>query len=158
MLDPKDPLKGKLSVVLDGDDKNMNNKARLFQNPDNITVTNNYAYVKEDPNGYGDETHDAYVYQYNLNTGALKVVFELDHRRNADDATKYNVGGVSRYGSWEYGAMLDISSLTGIPGTFSINIQPHTWTGDQYKNPDGGSLRPNEDQASQMIIVKGLPE
>jgi hypothetical protein len=143
----------------------MTNKARLFQNPDNITVTNNYAYIKEDPNGYGDETHDSYIYQYNLNTGALKVVFELDHRRDAEDAVKYNgsaPGGAgdpdrSGYGSWEYGAMVDISDLTGIPGTFSINIQPHTWRGDEYKNPDGGSLRPNEDQASQMIIVKGLP-
>jgi hypothetical protein len=165
VLDAKDPLKGKLSLVLDGDDKNMTNKARLFQNPDNITVTNNYAYIKEDPNGYGDETHDSYIYQYNLNTGALKVVFELDHRRDAEDAVKYNgsaPGGAgdpdrSGYGSWEYGAMVDISDLTGIPGTFSINIQPHTWRGDEYKNPDGGSLRPNEDQASQMIIVKGLP-
>jgi hypothetical protein len=158
VLDPKDPLKGKLSVILDGDDKNPNNPARLFQNPDNITVTNNFAYIKEDPNGYGDETHDAYVYQYNLNTSALKVVFELDHRRDAEDAAKYNVGGISKYGSWEYGAMVDISELVGIPGTFSINIQPHTWVGEAYKNPDGGSLRPNEKQASQMVIVKGLPK
>jgi hypothetical protein len=156
VLDPKDPLKGKLSVVLDGDDRNVNNPARLFQNPDNIVVTNNYAYIKEDPNGY-DVTHDSYIYQYNLNTGALKVAFELDHRRDAEDAAKYNVGGTSSYGDWEYGAMVDISDLTGIPGTFSINIQPHTWTGEAYKNPDGGSIRPDEDQASQMIIVKGLP-
>jgi hypothetical protein len=162
-LNPNDPLRGNLSVVLNGDDRK--GKAGMFQNPDNITVTNNYAYIKEDPNGYGDETHDAYIYQYNLLTGDLKVAFELDHRRDAEDAAKYNAsapGGAgdpdrSGFGSWEYGAMEDISELTGIPGTFSVNIQPHTWRGEKYKNPDGGSLRPNEDQASQMVIIKGLP-
>ncbi|QHT72275.1 hypothetical protein GXP67_35855 [Rhodocytophaga rosea] len=155
VLDPSNPLKGSLTLVLNGDDRN--GKAKLFQNPDNIVVTNHYAYIKEDPNGYGDETHDSYIYQYNLITGDLKPALELDHRRNADDAAKYNVGGTSEFGDWEYGAMVDISELTGIPGTFSVNIQPHTWRGEAYKNPDGGSLRPDEDQASQMIIIKGLP-
>jgi hypothetical protein len=154
VLNPENPLKGKLRLLLDGDDRN--GKARLFQNPDNIVVTNAYAYIKEDPNGYGDETHDAYIYQYHLNTGELKVAFELDHRRNADDAAKYNVGRPSRLGGWEYGAMVDISELVGIPGTFSVNIQPHSWRGEQYRNPDGGSVRPEENQASQMIIVRGL--
>jgi len=169
VLNPENPLRGKLRLVLDGDDRN--GKARLFQNPDNIVVTQNYAYIQEDPNRYADETHDAYIYQYHLGTGALKVVFELDHRRNADDAAKYNAdrpggGGdpeptnppflASALGSWEYGAMVDISELVGVPGTFSINIQPHTWRGEKYRNPDGGSLRPNEDQASQMVIVRGL--
>lgn len=155
MLDAKDPLKGTLSVVLNGDDRE--GKAKLFQNPDNIMVTNNYAYIKEDPNGYGDETHDSYVYQYNLSTGELKVVFELDHRRNAADAAKYNVGGLSSFGDWEYGAMLDMSEVTGMPDIFSLNIQPHTWRGEEYRNPDGGSVRPNENQASQMVIIQGLP-
>lgn len=155
ILNPENPLKGKLRVILDGDDRN--SQAGMFQNVDNIVVTNNYFYTQEDPNGYGDETHDSYIYQYNLTTGKLKIAFELDHRRNEEDAAKYNVGGTSSFGDWEYGAMVDISDIVGIPGTFSINIQPHTWRGDEYKNPDGGSLRANEDQASQMIIVKGLP-
>lgn len=155
-LNPANPLKGNLKLVLDGD--NRNGKAEMFQNPDNIVVTDNYAYIKEDPNGYGDETHDAYIYQYNLLTEDLKVAYELDHRRDAEDAAKYNVGEEkSRLGGWEYGAMIDISDLTGIPGTFSVNIQPHSWRGDEYKNPDGGSLRPDENQASQMVIIKGLP-
>jgi hypothetical protein len=164
VLDAKNPMMGNLSLVLNGDDRN--GKAGKFQNPDNITVTNNYAYIKEDPNaGYNDFTHDAYVYQYNLVSGELKVAFELDHRRNAEDARKYNAnppagGGdpePSNLGSWEYGAMEDISELTGMPGTFSINIQPHTWRDEKFRNPDGGS-EPDvkENQASQMIIVKGL--
>ena len=90
-LDANDPLKGTLQVVLDGDDRN--GIASKFQNPDNICVTKNYVYVQEDANGYGDETHDGYIYQYNIATKQLKVVFELDHRRTATDAAKYNVGG-----------------------------------------------------------------
>jgi len=156
MLDANDPLKGTLEVILDGDDPN--GKAKMFQNPDNLMVTNNYVYVQEDPNTYGDETHDAYVYQYNIATGELKVVFELDHRRDATDAAIYNVGGRSRLGAWEYGAMIDISNTIGIENTYLLYPQPHTWRGDKYKNADGGTLRPNENQASQVLIIKGLPK
>jgi hypothetical protein len=152
--------------VLDGEDRN--GPAREFQNPDNILVTENYVYIQEDPNsGYNDQTHDAYVYQYSIATKQLRKVLELEHRRNAEDATKFNasqgsgypapVAGRSGYGSWEYGAMLDISDIVGEPNTFLLNIQPHTWTGDKYKNPDGGTIRINENQASQTIIVRGLP-
>ncbi len=154
-LDPRNPLKGKLEVILDGDDRS--GIAGAFQNPDNILVTRNYVYIQEDPNGYGDETHDAYIYQYHIASKQLKVVMELDHRR---DDPKYNVGGPGRLGSWEYGAMLDVSDLLSASakgGTFLIAIQPHTWRGEQYRNPDGGVLRPNENQASQMIVVTGLP-
>ncbi len=154
-MDANDPLKATLEVILDGDDRS--GIAKTFQNVDNITVTENYLYTKEDPNGYGDETHDAYIYQLNLKTNEFKPVIELDHRRTAADAAKYNVGGQSRFGSWEYGAMIDVSEQVGINDTFVICVQPHTWTGDKYKGVDGGTKRPNEQQASQLIMVKGLP-
>jgi hypothetical protein len=165
-LDATDPLKGTLEVILDGD-KTVGN-ATEFQDPDNICVTENYVYVQEDPNsGYNDQTHDAYIYQYNIATKELKKVIELDHRRTATDADKYNavpgtgypqpVAGKSGYGSWEYGAMWDISDIIGIENTFAVCIQPHSWRADKYINPDGGSIRTGENQASQIIIIKGLP-
>jgi hypothetical protein len=154
VLDAADPLKGNLEVVLDGDDRT--GKAKEFQNVDNICVTENYVYTQEDANSYGDETHDAYIYQYNIATTEFKKVIELDHRRTATDAAKYNVGGASRFGAWEYGAMIDISNTIGIENTFLISVQPHTWTGAAYRNADGGTLRTAEEQASQMIIIKGL--
>jgi hypothetical protein len=153
-LDAADPLKGTLEVILDGD--NRSGIAGKFQNPDNICVTKNYVYVQEDANGYGDETHDAYIYQYNIATKDLKVVVELDHRRTATDAAKYNVGGTSKFGDWEYGALIDVSEQLGIPDTFMLSVQPHTWTGEKYKSPDGGTNRPNEQQASQIVVIKGL--
>lgn len=155
-LDAADPLRGQLEVVLDGDDRA--GPARQFQNPDNIYVGTNYAYVQEDPNGYGDETHDSYVYQYDLRTGAVRVVVELDHRRTAPDAAKYNVGGESRFGSWEYGAMIDASRELGIPDAFVIAVQPHTWLDDRFRNVAGPhTALPNERQGSQLLVVTGLP-
>ncbi|MBO0934014.1 hypothetical protein [Fibrella aquatilis] len=161
-MDANDPLKGSLEVILDGDDRN--GIAKTFQNVDNIYVGTNYLYVQEDPNSYGDETHDSYIYQYNLATGALKPAIILDHRRTATDAAKYNVGGLSKFGTWEYGAMIDVSETIGVPDSFIISLQPHTWIGDQYLGPDGGKLRSvkstsdvSNQQASQLILVRGLP-
>ena len=155
-LDANNPLTGTISCILDGDNKA--GKAGLFQNPDNICVTNNYAYIQEDANSYGDETHDAYIYQFDLKTETLKVVLELDHRRTAADAAQYNVGGASKFGSWEYGALIDVSDKLGKENSFLLCIQPHTWTGDKYKAVDGGTKRPNENQASQVILIQGLPK
>jgi hypothetical protein len=163
VLDANNPLKGTLTLVLDGDAPHTK-AGQLFQNPDNILVTSNYAYIQEDPNTYGDETHDAYIYQYNLHTGDLKVVLEADHRRNELDAEKYNRDRTgesyqpSIRGSWEYGALEDVSDLIGIPNTFVLCVQPHTWRGSKYAGVDGGSLRPTENQASQLVIIQGLPK
>lgn len=157
---PNDPTKGTLELLLDGDDRSAGNPARVFQNPDNILVTRNYVYIQEDPNGYGDETHDSYIYQYDIAKRTLRPIIELDHRRTAADAEKYNVGGSSRFGAWEYGAMLDVSDRLGgnaNTGTFLLAIQPHTWRDAKYRNPDGGTVRPNESQASQMVVLRGLP-
>jgi hypothetical protein len=157
-LDASNPLKGKLECVLDGDDKT--GPAKMFQDPDNVCVTKNYVYIQEDPNGYGDETHDTYVYQYNIATKELKVVLELNHNRGV--ANPNNGGALydkvgSAFGSWETGSLIDISDIIGIPDVFILNIQPHSWKGDKYKNPDKGALRASENQAGQTIILKGLP-
>nr|WP_294938778.1 hypothetical protein [uncultured Flavobacterium sp.] len=152
-LDANSPLSGQLTLILDGD--NRTGKAKLFQNPDNICVTKNYVYIQEDSNGYGDETHDAYIYQYDIATKALKVVFELDHKRT--DPTNKFLSATSAFGSWEYGALIDVSETIGVPDTFMLSIQPHSWRTDLFKGVDGGSVRPNENQGSQVVIIKGLP-
>lgn len=155
VLDPVNPLKGTLTCILDGDDKT--GIAAAFQNPDNIMATENYVYIQEDSNTYGTESHDGYIYQYNIATGALKKVFELDHRRNAPDASKYNVGRISAKGSWEYGAMVDISDVVNVPNTFTLCIQPHSWTDSKFAGVDGGTKRAAEKQGSQIVIIQGLP-
>ncbi len=156
-LDAADPLKGNLEVILDGDDRS--GPAKLFQNPDNIMVGTNYLYVQEDDNGYGDETHDGYIYQYNIATKELRPVLQLDHRRTATDAAKYNAVGARAEGKagWEYGAMIDISDQLQTPNTFMLSLQPHSWQAAKYQGVDGGTVRPAEQQASQLVVVKGLP-
>ena len=156
-LDAADPTRGRLEVLLDGDDRD--GPAGQFQNPDNILVTENYVYVQEDPNGYGDETHHAYIYQYDIRTGAVAVVMEIDRRTEPE----FNRGsdGTSptepRFGDWEYGALLDVSDVVGVPDTFVLNVQPHTWRSPAFAGVDGGSLRANENQGSQTLLIRGLP-
>ena len=162
-IDPTDPMKGTLEVLLDGDDPD--SKAYgLYMNPDNIMVTENYIYIQEDPNGYtedgadeGRETHDAYLYQYNLDSKALKPVFETNLFRDNAELSDYFGTQDARYGAWEYGAMIDATDVLGqSEPTFILCIQPHTWQRDEFKGVDGGSIRPNEDQGSQIVVVRGL--
>ncbi|MEK6477394.1 hypothetical protein WJR50_07665 [Catalinimonas sp. 4WD22] len=162
-LNPSDPMKGTLEVLLDGDDPS-SDAFGLYMNPDNIMATENYLYIQEDPNGYtedgegeGRETHDAYLYQYNLKTKALKTVFETNlFRDNAELSEYFGTDGV-RFGAWEYGAMIDITETIGeTEPTFLLCIQPHTWRREEFKGVDGGSIRPNENQGSQILVVRGL--
>ena len=38
-----------------------------------------------------------------------------------------------------------------------LALQPHSWQAVKYQGVDGGTVRPAEQQASQLVIVKGLP-
>ncbi len=154
-LSATDPLKGTLEVLLDGDDRT--GPAKTFQNPDNIYVGKDYVYIGEDDNGYGDESHDAYLYQYHIASKAIKPVLMLDHRRTNTDAAYFTPGTAQPFAGWEYGALIDISAQTGTENTFMLSVQPHTWRGDKYLAPDGGAVRPTENQASQVVIIRGLP-
>ncbi|HYW31246.1 MAG TPA: hypothetical protein VE869_07025 [Gemmatimonas sp.] len=156
-LDAANPLQGSLEVILDGDDRT--GPARQFQNPDNIYVGQNYVYVQEDDNGYGDETHDGYIYQYNLATREFRPVLEMDHRRTQSDAALYNAVGARPAGKagWEFGAMIDVSTELGQNNTFILALQPHSWHAPKYRGVDGGTLRTTEDQASMLVLVRGLP-
>ena len=162
VMDAADPTKGTLEVLLNGDDRT--GPARLFQNPDNVVATPNYLYIEEDPNEYGDETHDSYLWQYNIATKELKPVFEIDHRRDAADFAKYNTvtgtyapATVSARGSWENSGIIDISDVVGKTGTFMLGIQAHAWHALRFKGADGGTLRSVEDQGSQLLVLTGLP-
>ncbi len=157
-LDPADPTRGTVRVLLDGDDRS--GPAGQFQNPDNILATRNYLYVQEDPNGYGDETHHAYIYQYDLRTGDLRVVMEIDRQEGVPAYNVDNDGTTprdARFGDWEYGALLDVSDIVGVEDTFLLNVQPHTWRSPRFAGVDGGALRASENQGSQVLLVRGLP-
>ena len=150
VLNENDPTVATITCVLDGD--NLTGVAKQFHSPDNILVTKNYAYIQEDPNGYpdtADKSHFSYLYQYNLNTKALKVVLECD-QTNAEIA---GLGSASSL--WELTGMIDVSDIIGIEGSFLICTQNHSWRNDAFTDPKAIE-NPDNNGGSQLYLIKGL--
>ncbi|GAA4274782.1 alkaline phosphatase PhoX [Aquimarina gracilis] len=155
ILNPRDPkAPGKIICILDGDVEG--GKAEAFHSPDNILVTENYAYIQEDPNGISKAAanHYARLYQYNLNTGALKTVLECDQVR----AESLGYGSASR--TWELTGMIDISETIGVDETFLLITQNHGWERpdgtpftDPTANPD---LVNSRKEGSMLYVIRGL--
>ncbi|MGB0165453.1 MAG: phosphatase [Luteibaculum sp.] len=157
VLDANDPTgPAKITCVLDGD--KVNGIAWGFHSPDNILVTENYAYIQEDPNGYNDgpRNHFAKLYQYNLNTGELKTVLECDQVK----AAAAGIGSADD--TWEITGMIDISDVVNKPNTFIMITQNHGWekeTGNRFTDPMAVSDPANHSniEGSQLFVVEGLP-
>ncbi|MEM8522446.1 hypothetical protein [Flavobacterium sp. PL12] len=153
VLDDKNPLIGKIELVVEGD----STPGTGIINPDNICVTENYVYIQEDGDSYyADAKHDSYIWQYNIATKANKPWMTMNHKR--DDAVwnaTYNQSGTTKLGSWEYGAMEDISDVIGVPNTFILNIHPHTWQKDAFKNPDGSGVNTNK-EGGQTVLIRNV--
>ena len=154
VLDENDPLKGTLTAVADGGI----NPGNDLINPDNVCATENYVYIQEDGDSYfPGAKHDSWVWQYNIATGEYKPFINMDHRRNDPVFNaKYNTVNNNRFGSWEYGAMIDISELVRVPNTFLLNIHPHTWQETRFLNADGTPNSGNR-EGGEIILLKGVP-
>lgn len=150
VLNDTNPLLGKLELVVDGD----STPGTGIINPDNLCVTENFVYIQEDGDSYYTAAqHDSYIWQYNIATKVNKPWLTMNHKRT--DATwnsTYNQTGEMRFGSWEYGAMEDISDIIGVPNTFIVNIHPHTWQKDEFLNADGSGLNTNKEGGQTLII------
>jgi hypothetical protein len=159
VLDASDPLKGKLTPVADG----AKNPGLDLINPDNVCATENFVYIQEDGDSYyPDAKHDSYVWQYNIATGDYKPFITMHHRRDdpvfnsAAEVGGYNQSGNNKLGSWEYGAMHDVSDAAGEAGTFLLNIHPHTWQKERFLNADGTTVTNNK-EGGQVVILKDVP-
>jgi hypothetical protein len=157
VLNENDPTApATITCILDGD--NLTGKAKQFHSPDNILVTENYAYIQEDPNGYFDtpeKTHYAYVYQYDLRSGELKVVMEADQ----ETATQAGIGTTTN--TWEFTGMIDISDVIGEANTYILGIQNHGWEkadGTPFTDPTAvpENIESSTAEGSQLFIVRGL--
>ncbi|MEJ7736275.1 MAG: hypothetical protein WKF97_02510 [Chitinophagaceae bacterium] len=160
VLNANDPLKGVITPVADGGI----NPGNDLINPDNVCVTDNYVYIQEDGDSYyPGAKHDSYVWIYNIATKAYKPFINMDHRRDdplfnsANENGGYNQSNNNRLGSWEYGAMYDISNTIGSPNTFLLNIHPHTWQKAKFKDADGTTVTGNS-EGGQVVILKGVPK
>lgn len=152
-MDASDPLKGTLELAVEGD----STPGTGIINPDNLCVTENYVYIQEDGDSYyADAKHDSYIWQYNIATKQNKAWLNMNHKRtDAAWNTLYNQTGEMRFGSWEFGAMQDISDIIGVPNTFTVNIHPHTWQSDAFKNADGSGTQTNK-EGGQTVIIRNV--
>lgn len=155
-LDADNAFSGSLTCVIDGDNPAGVLGGLTLQSPDNITVTENYAYIKEDPNGGIDLTHYSYIWQYDIANNTIRPAVELDVASGVGVADDPYGRFDATFRAWEYGAMIDISDVIGIPDTFMVAIQTHTWREDRFLNVDGGGMS-SDTQGSQIVVIKGLP-
>lgn len=155
VLNDTDPTKAaKITCVLDAD--KLTGKAKNFHSPDNILVTENYAYIQEDPNGYFDvaeKNHFARLYQYNLTTGTLKMVLECDQT----NAAAKGYGKTDR--AWEITGMIDVTDIVNNgKNTFMVITQNHGWEpadGTSFTDPKANSNMSRK-EGSVLHIVTGL--
>ncbi|MCB4234772.1 hypothetical protein LDL59_05690 [Kaistella anthropi] len=121
-------------------------------------MTENYVYIQEDGDSYyKDAAHDSYIWQMNIATKQYKPWLNMKHNRgDAAWQTAYDqTGSLKKFGSWEFGAMVDISDIIGIPDTFAVNIHSHTWQKDAFKNADGGGVNTNK-EGGQIVIIRNV--
>lgn len=154
VLDKNNMFTGKLEVIAEGDSNPGNN----LINPDNLCVTENYVYIQEDGDSYyPGANHDSYIWQYSMATKTYKPWLNMKHNRgNAEWFQMFDQSGnLNKFGSWEYGAMVDVSDLVGIPGTFAVNIHPHTWQKPEFLNADGSGTQSNK-EGGQIVLIKNV--
>jgi hypothetical protein len=162
-LDANNPLIGSLKIVADGDVSPTGANVKGFDiiNPDNVCVTENYVYIQEDGDSFFPEaTHNSLIWQYNIATGTKKVFMDMTHADTDFIGTKYNPAGPNQLkkGIWEHGAMVDISDVVGVPGTFTINIHAHTWVeNDRFLNPSMATSVQSYKSGGQTLILKNVP-
>jgi len=123
-----------ITCILDGDDPN--SVAWGFNSPDNLLVTEGYAYIQEDPNGYWDDgitvngtasaaTQWPKIYQYNIMTGELKTLI------TADQAAAGVQDVYTDDSPWEFTGMIEVSRVIGSSEpVFLCGVQVHDWGED----------------------------
>jgi hypothetical protein len=126
-----DPLVGaKLSVLPNANfDANGYANASSPHQPDNMETTEDAIYFQEDPGGHNSSAPAAHfpafptatnarVWRYDLTTGALQVVAEVDQSVPGSRTTVK--------GTWESSGIVDASAIFG-PGAFLVDVQAHGW-------------------------------
>lgn len=160
IFDASNPLSGKLTPVADGSI----NPGNDLINPDNVCATENYVYIQEDGDSfYPDAKHDSWVWQYNIATGTYKPFLTMWHRRedpvfnsSAENGGYNQSGNNNKFGSWEFGAMYDVSKQIGVDNVFLLNIHPHTWQKQRFLNADGTAITNNK-EGGQVVILRNVP-
>ena len=139
-IDPADPTRASLTLVLDGD------AGDDLVNPDNLDVSQRVAVIQEDRNAEhrGPEVAGGYarVLVYDLHRGRLRTVARV--------ATDLTAPG-AQPGSWESSGVIDASHLYG-RDWWLLDVQAHTQTAPQ----PGPELAPNssDGEDGQLLAIR----
>lgn len=155
VLNENNMLTGKLELIAEGD----SNPGKDLINPDNLCVTENYVYIQEDGDAfYPASTHDSYIWQYSITAKTYKPFINMKHNRgDAAWMAAYNqTGYLTLFGAWEFGGMVDISDVIGVPDTFLINIHSNTWQNSKFGNPDRSGVNTGT-FGGQTVVVRNVP-
>jgi secreted PhoX family phosphatase len=158
IMNDTDPLKGKLQIIADGDNGELP-VGKDIVNPDNLCATENYLYIQEDGDSFFPlAAHESYIWQYDFATRTKRPFITPTNRETSILGSKFNPNSDMRFGLWEWGAMIDISSEIGVPGTFLVNLHTHSWVeGDKYLNPSRATSIQSYRSGGQTLILTGVP-
>lgn len=159
VLNEEDPLLvDSLSVLIDADAGGYNNPGVIHQ-PDNLETTENSLLIQEDPSSHNQYALSdpngvgARVWRYDLETGALKAVIEVD--QSLDETPGYDVdtGSAAKRGAWESSGIVDASSIWGA-GWFLIDVQAGSLILESVDGSLGGVPVRFEREGGQLLRVK----
>jgi secreted PhoX family phosphatase len=132
-LDPGDPTKATLSLVLSGD------QGDDILNPDNVATSQNSVIMLEDINDEFRGGHPGRVLRYDFKTKTVTPIAELVQK----DFDGKDIPG-DKAGEWESSGIINTFDLLG-QGTWIINVQAHTLKTEQLGRKDEGG---------QLLIIK----
>jgi hypothetical protein len=122
--------------------------------PDNVETTADALYVQEDPGSHNSssppsayppfpDATNARVWRYDLTTGALSVVAEVNQSVPGAPALPK--------ATWESSGILDASSIFG-PGAFLVDVQAHQWDMDAGTGNDAPAVPKRE--SGQLLLLR----
>jgi hypothetical protein len=155
VLNEHDPLRvDSLSILIDADAGGYNNPGALHQ-PDNVATSANSLMIQEDAGSHNNYAPgagpNARVWRYDLRTGALEVVAEVDQSLDPS----------ARAGVWESSGIIDASAYYG-PGAWLLDVQAHSLyietetriVTDTTRNPPATGPILFKREGGQLLLLK----
>jgi hypothetical protein len=159
VLDDADPTQvDSLTVLIDSDPLGPGNPLAMHQ-PDNLETTADSLLIQEDPGSHNQFALSnpagvgARVWKYDLSTGALDAVIEVD--QSLDESAGYDVdpSAAANRGAWESSGIIDASSIWG-PGWFLIDVQAGSLILQREDGMLGDRAVTFEREGGQLLRVK----
>jgi hypothetical protein len=143
VLDPNDPRKAKLSILIEGDDNPVKTLNEIHQ-PDNVETTKDGLLVQEDPGssqqfpvGSTDpNATTARIWEYSFSTAAMSVVARVNQSADEGPTDKDAATTKGNLGAWESSGIVDASKYFG-KGAFLVDVQAGSLAVQEEKRADG---------------------